>query len=919
MGYHVSSRIVGLLRPVAARRRWISAALVALMATGCTRNFFRQRADRDVEGLLENRNDDDRWKIENWHVYPDHRARYADLDASPDRPHKPTDDPYTDSHAPNPQPIRSHFLTAPDREGGGYIEFLTASDRKNRDERAAAGRPITELLAAGPNASSFDRALKTTEQPLYITLEQANELSLFNSREYQDRREDLYTAALPVTLQRFAFVSQFYATEEAFRAQSASNSPDGPGSRWRLNSGTGVSQLFPTGATLVAQLANRLVIDLSTKKPAIGFSNIALTLTQPLLRGGGWAVTMEPLTQTERDLVYGVRSYARFRKNFYVSIAGGGEILNSPYSYAGLSLRGVGPTLNAPTQGYLPTLLSSAQEQNERENIVTLAKYLDLFREYQGRGDVSELQIGQVEQQLLRGQTTLLARQQDLQNGLDSFKLQLGVPTRMPLALDDEPIKPMNDILTRFTDVRKDFADVRDETEQYPLRLRQPLLLFAGGMASSMTIEIRLRELLERLSKDSALVKNTKFREAFPAQWGRWKKMASEAIRDELKTLAEEYRVAQLREVEVERRGEKLTPAQSARLAELPKELSVGNFELALRTYEAALTKKGPTTYRESAVKYEEAVNYFILIVSEARRERQQYVRKSWPKLPAVVVSDVNILEDDLDRAQTVASQMALGNRLELMNSRGLLVDSWRKIAVSANALLGVVNVGYNFLSSTNPGENQPLAINGSQGTHQLVISGELPLVRRAERNAYRTALIAYQRQRRNLQATEDFILNDVRTDLRSLRVLAENYRIQQRAVEVAFDQVENALDVLQAPPTPDGGGGQPGRAAAQTQQQAANAASLTQQLLNAQTSLLQAQNALYTIWVNYLVARMSFYRDIEQLPLDPRGVWIDEQFLPPDLPRPGNEAGGAGLSLPVPQSGGAGGNTLPARFAESR
>jgi hypothetical protein len=115
--------------------------------------------------------------------------------------------------------------------------------------------------------------------------------------------------------------------------------------------------------------------------------------------------------------------------------------------------------------------------------------------------------------------------------------------------------------------------------------------------------------------------------------------------------------------------------------------------------------------------------------------------------------------------------------------------------------------------------------------------------------------------------------------------VTAENYRIQQRAIEVAYDQVENSLDVLQAPPQPDAGGAaanQPGRAAAQGQQQAANAASLTNQLLTAQNSLLRAQNALYTVWVDYLVARMTFYRDIERLPLDSRGVWIDEPCSPP-------------------------------------
>jgi hypothetical protein len=43
-----------------------------------------------------------------------------------------------------------------------------------------------------------------------------------------------------------------------------------------------------------------------------------------------------------------------------------------------------------------------------------------------------------------------------------------------------------------------------------------------------------------------------------------------------------------------------------------------------------------------------------------------------------------------------------------------------------------------------------------------LIINGELPLVRRVERNNYRTSLIGYQRQRRLLQANEDFVLNDV-------------------------------------------------------------------------------------------------------------------------------------------------------------
>src|SRR5262249_61976899 len=86
-----------------------------------------------------------------------------------------------------------------------------------------------------------------------------------------------------------------------------------------------------------------------------------------------------------------------------------------------------------------------------------------------------------------------------------------------------------------------------------------------------------------------------------------------------------------------------------------------------------------------------------------------------------------------------------------------------------------------------------------------------------------------------------------------------------------------------------------------QGQQQAANAAALTNQLLSQQNALLRAQNVLYQVWIQYLIARMTFYRDIERLPLDPRGVWIDEpcsptavepEVLPPPSPVEPAEAG---------------------------
>src|SRR5207237_4386788 len=57
----------------------------------------------------------------------------------------------------------------------------------------------------------------------------------------------------------------------------------------------------------------------------------------------------------------------------------------------------------------------------------------------------------------------------------------------------------------------------------------------------------------------------------------------------------------------------------------------------------------------------------------------------------------------------------------------------------------------------------------------------------------------------------------------------------------------------------------------------ATRAASLTTQLIQAQNALYRAQFTMTTIWITYLNTRDQLYRDLELMPLDERGVWIDE------------------------------------------
>lgn len=763
--------------------------------------------------------------------------------------------------------------------------------------------PLPYPGGTGDPAADYLRALESGQVGFRIKVDQAIQLGLINAREFQDRREDLYLTALQVTQRRFDFATLAFFTEQAVRQSTGRELPNG-GERWTLNTTGGFSKLFPTGALLVFQIANQVLVDLSGDTPTTAVSNLSLNLVQPFLQGGGYAVTLEPLTNSERTMVYAMRSYARFRKLFYVAIVGGsaagGGYTNNPYGLQGLSPnlgRGIGGNLTAATAGYLPLLQQLATINNQRKNVAALEGLLKFYQVSRDGGQQSELQVGQVELQLLNSRGQLLGQAgggggsgiRGYLDTLDNFKLQLGLPVTVALELDDTPLKPIREQLARFEEVYAQARALALESAKY-----DPATPVGQFRARWLTFFTK-----------SPLVRGTPFAKTIGERWDSWSpaKLTEAQVDARLGALREERRKLLAEKTDRQAKGLPEPEAEVRRLLRLNSDIDLGEFEKKVRAYEAQpwLKLMAPAA-REAAqaAAFRDAFNAFYLVILEARNERLAMVRNQWPDLPQLPVAGVDVLDSSLDDAYTAGIQTALTNRLDLMNARGQVVDSWRQIAVTANSLQGVFDVRYDLSSTTPPGGNDIVGFSADRSRHQLTFNAELPLVRRAERNNYRAALVAYQRQRRNLMAFEDNIANDVRADLRQLRTIAELYLIQQRQVELNYSQVDNAQALLLAPPVP---GEQPN---------AGNAAALTRQLLDAQSGLLNAQNQLYQLWVAYLNARMTLYLDLEQMTIDERGVWCDEFSDRPNNPtQPPPEPGrqpGERLHAPTPVWTGVGG-----------
>src|SRR5262249_6357181 len=136
------------------------------------------------------------------------------------------------------------------------------------------------------------------------------------------------------------------------------------------------------------------------------------------------------------------------------------------------------------------------------------------------------------------------------------------------------------------------------------------------------------------------------------------------------------------------------------------------------------------------------------------------------------------------------------------------------------------------------------------------------PLNREAERNNYRASQIAYQRARRAFMALDDSVEREIRLDLRQLQAERLNFEIQRQSLISAVRQVESAREELLA------------------LEGAADPTS-TQNILQALSAVLSAQNGLIGSWVNYETDRIQLLLDMEALQLDERGLYRDEPNSP--------------------------------------
>jgi outer membrane protein TolC len=213
-----------------------------------------------------------------------------------------------------------------------------------------------------------------------------------------------------------------------------------------------------------------------------------------------------------------------------------------------------------------------------------------------------------------------------------------------------------------------------------------------------------------------------------------------------------------------------------------------------------------------------------------------------------VVIADAEPPFEPVRLDADSAVSVALHNRLDLLTAAEQLEDTERSVRIARNGLLPDLNLvaGYGLTGSDHVLAN---AIPDSGATN-VGLSLDLPLNRQAERNNYRSALIALDRARRDYTLLTDNTDRDIRDQLRQLE------RVEQQIV-LQTEQIE-----------------QEQRAVAVTEIRYEAGDVDNRDLLDARQSLVTAQNALIDLKVDHFIARLSLLRDLGILFIDEKGMW---------------------------------------------
>lgn len=771
--------------------------LVFAGGTGCTRSVYRQQADNDAYQLMELQAQRLDLQPQEWVIDPGVESRLNDPN-DPDHPPMPEDDP------------ASH-------------EIMRVGPKEPGAQPSVVNERWREFLPADGSGT------------VVLDVRRAVEVAARNSREFQTVKEDLYLSALDLSEQRYAFQPRFGLGALGARTENGELRGGGVKRAASVDTLGSMSLMTGWGTELLTRFVNAFIWDFNNGKISTASTLLDFAIVQPLMRFGGRARVLEPLTRSERHLLANVRRMEQYQQGFYLNIVAGRDVADGPVRSVNAETTASGALAGTPSgvggvpraSGYLGLLEEQQRIRNLESNVAGLRSSLAQLQAAFDAGRASSLlQVLQARGALQNAQSSLLTARAAYETRIDSFKTEIGLPPRLPLAVRDTMLSRFSVFDTAMTELQNRINDINS-------RLRDVDNLTAETLGMALR---DMRALKPAYTARFAAARRdyVTFSEVLPVREQQFAKLRQRTDAQSVGLEADRFDSKALRAKAV---------ASDQGLATLQRSVETAFAELAALEGELATLDFATARSRASEAGTELSSSVLELALTHAGARIESLV------LPPS------------DLGEERAIEVAKANRLDWMNARAELVDAWRQIDFNANPLMSGLDIAFSGDLGTTQGEAAHFDARAGRlrGTVQL----DTPLDRLRERNDYREAQVEYQRARRDYMLYEDRVTQSLRNTLRLVDLGQLNFELRRAAVQSALQQVDLARLRLIEPP-------RPGQAAAQIGVTAAR------DLVSALSDLLNAQNDFLALWVGNEVLRMELDFELGLMQIDSRGQWIE-------------------------------------------
>ncbi|MBN1444743.1 MAG: TolC family protein [Candidatus Omnitrophica bacterium] len=253
-----------------------------------------------------------------------------------------------------------------------------------------------------PETSLAHISDSVSSETIRLELKDAIILASKNNRTYKSNRESVYLNILDLTYQRYLFGNRYGLGGDVSWSKNGDENISG-------GLGFNLIRWLSTGAQITFDIAKDFVRYLTGDADTDIGTIVAMNILQPLLKGAGREIAQEDLIQAERDAVYGIRSFLRYRKNFSIDT----------------------------TEKFLQILLTKNRTDNYYNNYNSLKITRERIEMLAEAGRLPPFQVDQARQNEYAAYQRWINAQNSYVSALDNFKIFLGIPMESVVSPDE--------------------------------------------------------------------------------------------------------------------------------------------------------------------------------------------------------------------------------------------------------------------------------------------------------------------------------------------------------------------------------------------------------------------------------------------------------------------------------------------------